>query len=112
MRTMMLIGLDEKRIADDGYEPQVVWGYIDFLFCVNAKWTKEPELDGTVMYVSGDFGDDEEKLGEVWYAVFRRFAKDTHFMKYCNEWLGFHEDDEERYFSGDLLALAGKSVFI
>ena len=87
----MLIGLDEKRIDADGYEPQSLWNWVDGLFA-ELKWTKETQPDGTVLY-SG--GLDNVNLFADGFVIYRTFSSDTNFMKYCNKWLGFDNEDDE-----------------
>ena len=87
----MLIGLDEKRIDDDGYEIQSFWNWIDGVF-EHVKWTKEPQDDGTVLYVGGV--DNDNFLADA-FVIYRAFTGDKNFMKYCNKWLGFDNEDDE-----------------
>ena len=88
----MLIGLDEKRIDADGYESsKPLWNRIDGIF-EHVKWTKEPQDDGTVLYVGGI--DNDNFLADC-FVILRALTLDKNFAKYCNKWLSFDNEDDE-----------------
>lgn len=88
---MMVIGLDEKRISEDGYVVQPFWDWIDMVFN-HVKWTKEPQPDGTVLYSSKIDNDNSFVDG---YYVFQSLAQEKSFIEYCSKWIGFDNEDDE-----------------
>lgn len=104
---MMMIGLDEERIDADGYEPKSLWDWVDEVFALR-KWTKEPQPDGTVLYV-GDTAK-EDNFDDAFY-IQHILSCDENFGKYCSKWIGFDNDDDESlpFTDSDVLAATRES---
>ena len=88
---MFLIGLDEEKIAKDGYIPQSMWDWVDEVF-FEFNFSKEPQPDGTVLYACSP--DSDNHLSDIG-CVFCTLVDDKNFGKYCNKWIEYDNDFDE-----------------
>ena len=88
---MFLIGLDEEKIAKDGYIPQSMWDWVDEVF-FEFNFSKEPQPDGTVLYMGSP--DSKNLLADLG-CVFVSLVADKNFGKYCNKWIEYDNDFDE-----------------
>ena len=92
----MLIGLDEKRIANDGYNIKSMWDIVDEAFSY-GKCEKEPQPDGTVLY-KGNI-NSKNLMSDFYYAYYR-LSENPYFGKYCTKWIEYtNENDETQPFT-------------
>ena len=82
----MQIGLNEKRMIDDGSAPDVAWHAIDEYFAKTC--TKKSMVDGTVIY-TGIVGKNHYTDFCTAYIELR---KQEWFGKYCTMWI-WHDSD-------------------